>query len=311
MIEVRNLVKQYDKLTALYGISFTLNDGAALGILGQSGSGKSTLLNILCGCLSPTSGSIILNGIDMRRHPKECKRLIGYMPEKPPLYSEMTVSEYLKFSCSLKRIGKADIADEMKRVKHAVNLEAEDSLLCSDLSIADKQKLSLCQTIVGNPEILIFDDPTKGLENSKAEELLGIIKEVSKGKTVVFASRLLTECIDLCENVIIINRGRVAVNSTLAGLSAEISECTRLKLRVLAPRAVARGLFRDMAEISDIELQTADEKGAVDIVLTYPTKCDLREKLWRYTQSAGVPVLEMKQLNISLEDIYLQLSGER
>ena len=311
MIEVRNLIKQYDKLTALYGISFTLKDGAALGILGQSGSGKSTLLNILCGCLPPTSGSILINGNDMRRHPKECKRLIGYMPEKAPLYSEMTVKEYLKFSCSLKHIPKDKIKDEVERLRNIVGLKAENSLLTADLSVLDKQKLSLCQAIAANPQILIFDEPTKGLDNSKADELLGIIKDVSKGKTVVFASRQLTECINICENVIIINRGKVAVNSTLAGLSAEISECTRLKLRVLAPRVVARGLVKDMEDISDIELQTADEKGAVDIVITYPSKCDLREKLWRYSQTAGVPILEMKQLNISLEDIYLQMSGER
>ena len=311
MIKVKELAKHFDKLTALYDISFNIPKGGRLGILGMNSSGKSTLLNILGGRVSPTSGSFTVEGFDCRKDSKECRRRIGYMPENPPIYSDMTVREYLIFACELKKLKKSSIPQEMERLRKLTELTADDDIIAADLADIDKRKLSLCQALAGDPPILLLDDPLKGLEGARGEELLSVIKGVIGDKTVVFASRNLSECSEICDNEIIINRGRIAVNSSLAALSAEISDCTRIKVRVLASRSAARNVFASIREITDIELHAADEKGAMDITVTYPSSCDLREAMWRTTQQAGIPVLEMKQLNISLEDIYLQISGER
>lgn len=311
MIQVCDITKQYDKITALYGISFTLNKGDTLGILGLNGAGKSTLLNILSGGLSATSGSYHIDEYDYLKDKRECRIRTGYMPEKPPLYMDMKVGEYLSFACELKKTKKRDIQKEVLRIRQVVGFDVEDDALIIELSDFNKRKLSLCQALAGDPPVLLLDDPARELEGNCCEELLNVIKEVAKGKTVIYASRNLMECTAICDNVIIINRGRVAVNSSLAALSAEISDLTRIKIRVQASRAVARNLFTSIKEITDIELQAADEKGATDITVTYPSSCDLRAVLWKALQTAGVPALEMKQLNISLEDIYLQMSGER
>ncbi len=311
MIKVKELTKHFDKLTALYDISFNIPKGGRMGILGMNSSGKSTLLNILGGRVSPTSGSFTVEGFDCRKDGKECRRRIGYMPENPPIYSDMTVREYLIFACELKKLKRGSIPQETERLRKLTELTAEDDIIAADLADIDKRKLSLCQALAGDPPILLLDDPLKGLEGARGEELLSVIKGVIGDKTVVFASRNLAECREICDNVIMINRGRIAVNSSLAALSAEISDCTRIKVRVLASRSAARSLFASIREITDIELHAADEKGAMDITVTYPSSCDLRETMWRTTQQAGIPVLEMKQLNISLEDIYLQISGER
>ena len=310
MIEAISLTKQYDKLTALYGISFKLRRGGALGILGQAGAGKSTLMNILAGCLTPTSGSVLIDGMPLKRG-RGGGAGVGYMPENDPLYADMTVREYLDFCFSLKRIPVDDRAAEQERLFSLTAFDAEDSLLTADLDVLQRRKLSLCQALAGDPELILLDDPARPLGTAQAEELNSIIREAAADKTMIYASRSLTECTELCDSVIMINRGRVAVNSSLASLSAEISECTRLKLKVVASRAAARSLLSGIPEITDVELQPAQEKGAVDLVVTYPAQHDLRRTLWEHTQTAGVPVLEMKQLNISLEDLYLQMSGER
>ena len=310
MIEAISLTKQYDKLTALYGISFKLRRGGALGILGQAGAGKSTLMNILAGCLTPTSGSVIIDGMPLKRG-RGGGAGVGYMPGNDPLYADMTVREYLDFCFSLKRIPVDDRAAEQERLFSLTAFDAEDSLLTADLDVLQRRKLSLCQALAGDPELILLDDPARPLGTAQAEELNSIIREAAADKTMIYASRSLTECTELCDSVIMINRGRVAVNSSLASLSAEISECTRLKLKVVASRAAARSLLSGIPEITDVELQPAQEKGAVDLVVTYPAQHDLRRTLWEHTQTAGVPVLEMKQLNISLEDLYLQMSGER
>ena len=310
MIEAISLTKQYDKLTALYGISFKLRRGGALGILGQAGAGKSTLMNILAGCLTPTSGSVLIDGMPLKRG-RGGGAGVGYMPGNDPLYADMTVREYLDFCFSLKRIPVDDRAAEQERLFSLTAFDAEDSLLTADLDVLQRRKLSLCQALAGDPELILLDDPARPLGTAQAEELNSIIREAAADKTMIYASRSLTECTELCDSVIMINRGRVAVNSSLASLSAEISECTRLKLKVVASRAAARSLLSGIPEITDVELQPAQEKGAVDLVVTYPAQHDLRRTLWEHTQTAGVPVLEMKQLNISLEDLYLQMSGER
>lgn len=310
MIEAISLTKQYDKLTALYGISFKLRRGGALGILGQAGAGKSTLMNILAGCLTPTSGSVIIDGMPLKRG-RGGGAGVGYMPENDPLYADMTVREYLDFCFSLKRIPVDDRAAEQERLFSLTAFDAEDSLLTADLDVLQRRKLSLCQALAGDPELILLDDPARPLGTAQAEELNSIIREAAADKTMIYASRSLTECTELCDSVIMINRGRVAVNSSLASLSAEISECTRLKLKVVASRAAARSLLSGIPEITDVELQPAQEKGAVDLIVTYPAQLDLRRTLWEHTRTTGVPVLEMKQLNISLEDLYLQMSGER
>ena len=197
------------------------------------------------------------------------------------------------------------------RLKEAAALNVSNDVIISSLNRLCRQKLSLCQALAGEPEILLFDEPTKKLDASEAYELITLIKASIKGRTVVYATKDLPECVDMCENVMILNRGRIAVNSTLARLSAEVSEMKRIKLRALCPRSRATLLFKDIPDIKDCEILTADEKGALDVVLTYPADKDLRKLLWQKSQESNIPVLEMKQLNISLEDIYLQISAER
>lgn len=311
MISVEELTKEYDKLTALYAVTFGLKKGSALGVLGQAGSGKSTLLNIICGVTAPTSGSVKICGKDISKSPVECKKKTGYMPEEPPVYPDMTVGEYLDFVCRIKKVDKIRRISEIMRLKEAAALNVSNDVIISSLNRLCRQKLSLCQALAGEPEILLFDEPTKKLDASEAYELITLIKASIKGRTVVYATKDLPECVDMCENVMILNRGRIAVNSTLARLSAEVSEMKRIKLRALCQRSRATLLFKDIPDIKDCEILTADEKGALDVVLTYPADKDLRKLLWQKSQESNIPVLEMKQLNISLEDIYLQISAER
>ena len=242
----------------------------------------------------------------MVRH-AAARRLIGYLPEKTPLYPDMTAREYLRFVCELKRVPRERCVQEVERVCAFMQLKEMDKLI-GFLPEAARRRLGLAQMLVGDPPVLIFDEPTFGLDPRATAELRASIKEMSRGHTVVLASRLLHEVTELCEAVVVINRGRLAVNTPIVRLSAYAGDKVRIRVRLQAAPEQARRLLTGLAAAPEVESLPASEEGAVDFIVE--SEEDVRGALWDAACAQGIRMLEMKRINVSLEDVFLQLTGD-
>lgn len=309
MLNVTNISKRYGKINALDGITFRVPKGKVCGILGAPGSGKTTLMNVITGCISATSGTVEIDGIDIRKHPREAKRYLGYMPANPPVYSDMTVGEYLDFVLSLKRYPKKDRAGEKERVLKLGGFD--ERRLISSLLALDRKKLSLLQACLGSPKLIVLDEPASLLTPDQAREIRALIKEVAKEHTVILASKHLREATELCEDIIILNhKGNIVINSPIDKLSKDTSGLKRLRISLMADRSRAKVLFGNVAEIIDYDAVPEIEHGVSEFVVTYPaTGQDIRPVLFKAAAELDMPIVEMRPINISIEDIFMQLSG--
>ena len=215
MIEINNLVKRYGDIKAVNGISFTVNDGEVLGFLGPNGAGKSTTMNIITGYLSSTSGTVKVNGHDILEEPEEAKKCIGYLPEMPPLYFDMTVLEYLNFICDLKKVPKKERKEQLASILSMVKIVDMADRLIGNLSKGYKQRVGIAQALVGNPDILILDEPTVGLDPNQILEIRKLIRKLAQKHTVILSSHILSEVQAVCDRVVIINKGKVAAIDTI------------------------------------------------------------------------------------------------
>ena len=232
MIELRHVTKRYGAVEALHDVSFRAPEGQIVGLLGQNGAGKSTTLNILTGYLPPTSGQVLVDGMDLLQNARECKRLIGYLPEKPPLYDEMTVRSYLRFVCELKEVQKSAIAAHVEDIIRTCGLSEVAHRLIGHLSKGYRQRVGVAQSLCGNPKVLVLDEPTVGLDPRQVVEIRALIAELGKTHTVIFSSHLLSEIQQLCQRVLILNRGHLEYEADMQEL-AETGErrCRRGRLR--------------------------------------------------------------------------------
>ena len=307
MIEVKNLTKQYGSKKAVDNISFTVQDGRILGFLGPNGAGKSTTMNILTGYISSTSGDILINGTNILDEPMKAKKEIGYLPEIPPLYLDMTVKEYLDFVYDLKKCAlprKAHLADVCCLVK----INDVYNRMIRNLSKGYKQRVGLAQALIGNPPILILDEPTVGLDPKQIIEIRTLIKKLGKKHTVILSSHILTEIQAVCDDVIIINKGVIAANDTTENLTKNISADSRLIARIDGSREEILKVIKAIPGVISVVADMEREPGIYDYEIEVKEKTDIRRELFKRIVARNWVMLGLKSTEMSLEDIFLKIT---
>jgi len=311
MIEIQNISKKYGDKYAVKDATFTIKKGEILGFLGRNGAGKSTTMNIVTGYISATSGSVTVNGHDILQDPREAKRCIGYLPELPPLYMDMTVDEYLRFVCSIKDVKKSYIKSHLDDITELVRITDVRGRLIKNLSKGYKQRVGIAQALVGNPEVVILDEPTVGLDPRQIIEIRKLIKELGEDHTVVLSSHILHEVADVCERVVIINQGSIVAQDTLDNLTKNISETSRFRLRVAGPERDVQKLIRDVPGTRTVDEMGVKEPDTFDFLVEADRNTDIRRPLFNALAKNGYPILMLRPMDIELEDIFLQLTNER
>ena len=307
MIEVKNLTKRYGKHLAVDNLSFTVEKGQVYGFLGPNGAGKSTTMNIMTGYLGATSGEILINGHDILREPQEAKKCIGYLPEQPPLYMEMTVWEYLNFAAELKKIPKDEVKKQIEKVVKLTRLEEVQDRLLHNLSKGYKQRVGLAQAILGFPEIIILDEPTVGLDPKQIIEIRELIRTLAKNHTVILSSHILAEVREVCDYVMIIAKGKLVASDTPENLENLMSGTGHVELEAKTSMEKARAILKEIPQISKAEYQE-ETKESVTVRIESEGQSDIREQLFFAFAKEGIPLLTLKLNKSTLEDIFLELT---
>lgn len=307
MIEVNNLVKKYGNHLAVDHLSFKVEKGQIYGFLGPNGAGKSTTMNIMTGYIASTEGEVLINGHDILEEPEEAKKSIGYLPEVPPLYMEMTVLEYLKFAAELKKIPKQERENQISDVMEMVGITEMKQRLIKNLSKGYKQRVGLAQAILGYPEIIILDEPTVGLDPKQIIEIRELIKKLSENHTIILSSHILSEVSAVCDYILIINHGKLVASDTTENLSKMTFGSRTLELAVKGSKEKIEKLLDGLEEIQEIEWKSSKED-EVSLAIKTEEKIDLREQLFYLMAENKMPILEMKSTKVSLEDVFLELT---
>ncbi|MEE3472472.1 MAG: ABC transporter ATP-binding protein [Butyrivibrio hungatei] len=309
MIEINNLVKRYGDKKAVKGISFTVNDGEVLGFLGPNGAGKTTTMNIITGYLSSTSGTVKVNGHDILEEPELAKKEIGYLPENPPLYNDMTVKEYLSFICDLKGVEKARRKNMLDNIVSMVKISDVYDRLIGNLSKGYKQRVGIAQALVGNPSILILDEPTVGLDPNQIIEIRRLIKALSKNHSIVISSHILSEIQEIADRVVIINRGKIAAVDTISDLSKRLSGQSKILLTFRGPVTDAVTKIRTVKGVSSAVSRVANKFSQIEITISANDTSETRIAIFNLMVREGWPILELRSLDPSLEEIFLNITS--
>lgn len=307
MIEVKNLTKHYGDKKAVNNISFTVEDGEILGFLGPNGAGKSTTMNMLTGYISSTSGSALINGVDILDDPIKAKANIGYLPEIPPLYVDMTVKAYLNFIFDLKKC-KLPRKSHLKDVCDLCRITDVSDRIIKHLSKGYKQRVGLAQALVGNPPVLILDEPTVGLDPKQIIEIRNLIKKLGKNHTVILSSHILSEVQAVCDRVIIINKGQVAADDTEANLSKKVSNDHRLILRIEGDRNAIVAELKKISGMKYVRAEMEREEGVYEYEVEAREGIDVRRDINKICTANGWPILMMQSAELTLEDIFLKIT---
>ena len=308
MIEVRNLTKRYGSNVALDDISFSVEEGTVLGFLGPNGAGKSTTMNIITGYLSASDGSVTVDGLDTLEHPNEVKRKIGYLPEQPPLYQDMTVKEYLNFMYELKKVTlpKKKHLDEICSL---VKIENVYGRLIANLSKGYRQRVGIAQALLGNPPALILDEPTVGLDPKQIIEIRNLVQNLGRSHTVILSSHILPEVQAVCERVVVINNGRLVADGTPDNLSQEMTGNHKLIVRMAGREQEIRSGLLGLSRVKEVASLGSKEPGACDFSVEAEPGVDLRRDLFALASRGGWPILALKNNDLTLEDVFLRLTG--
>lgn len=309
MIEVKNVTKRYGAVKALDDISFTADSGEVLGLLGPNGAGKSTTMNIMTGYLSANEGAMLIDGIDILEHPKEAKAKIGYLPEIPPLYPDMTVRRYLEFIFELKkvRLPKKEHIDEAMQV---VKISDVGNRVIRNLSKGYRQRVGLAQSLIGNPSVLILDEPTVGLDPRQIVEIRDVIRELGKKRTIILSTHILPEVEQVCERVLVIKDGRIIADDTPAGLQKGVATGTSLALRCAGARNPVGSVVRGVSGVKKVSYLPDREEGACDLLVETDGLVDVRKPLFNALAQAGFPILQLRPQDLTLEEIFMSLTEE-
>lgn len=305
MIIVDQVSKKFGPITALDNISLTVTRGQVLGLLGQNGAGKSTLLNILSGYLPVTSGRVFINSADMMINPMKGKSSIGYLPETPPLYPEMTVKEYLRFCCNLKGVHKSDQAEHIDEIFELTGLKDMRNRLIANLSKGYRQRTGLAQALCGSPELLLLDEPTSGFDPSQVVEFRKTISSLSKRHTIVFSSHILSEVQSICQRVIILHQGRLVLDHSMEDGS---SKDRRFHLKVAMEKEKLLPAIRSLPSVTRIKALTDQTEYCEMNVFTKPEGAFERE-LFSLLSGLQAPILELSLLKDSLEDVFMRITA--
>lgn len=307
MIEVKNLTKYYGDHLAVDNISFTVEDGEILGFLGPNGAGKSTTMNMLTGYISSSSGQALINGIDILEDPIRAKACIGYLPELPPLYQNMTVIGYLKFVYDLKKC-KLPRKAHLTEICNLCQITDVKDRIIRHLSKGYRQRVGMAQALIGNPPILILDEPTVGLDPKQIIEIRNLVKRLGKRHTLILSSHILSEIQAVCDRVIIINKGRVAADDTLENLTRRAQETNRLIVRLDGDRAEVLAALRKLPEVTRITAEMERENGCYDYEMELIKGTDIRSKINTLCKEQGWNIYKMGEDEMTLEDIFMQIT---
>ena len=306
MIEVSHLVKKFGKHVAVNDISFSAKEGEILGFLGPNGAGKSTTMNMITGYLSSTSGTVKIGGEDILENPIAAKKNIGYLPEIPPLYLDMTVREYLVFVAKLKGIKKAELTAHIDSVLKKIELTHVQSRLIKNLSKGYKQRVGLASALVGTPKLLILDEPTVGLDPKQIIEMRALIKELSKEHTIILSSHILSEISAICDKIMIINHGTMVAMDSPANLEHLFSHSIRTVLRVRQSDEAFINKIKEISGVTSVHTLETVEENTVELAIEAEQSTDIRESLFKLCYETDHALLMMQSEHISLEDIFLK-----
>ena len=310
MIEVDHLTKSYGKNVAVNDISFDVGKGEILGFLGPNGAGKTTTMRILTGYLPATSGSARVAGFDVFEQSMEVRRRIGYLPENPPLYPDMVVQAYLEFVARIKGVSSADIAKRVDRAMEMATLKDRRTELIKRLSRGFKQRVGIAQAIVHNPDVVILDEPTVGLDPKQIIEVRKLIKGLAGEHTIILSTHILPEASQTCDRVVIINRGRIAAVDTPENLTTQLKGSERVQMEVRGEEEALREAIEEVEGVTKVDLQAIDNSDHLKAILESEPGTDLRGKLAAAVIGKGLELFELKAVSLSLEDIFLQLTTE-
>lgn len=309
MIEINHLVKKYGDHTAVDDLNLKIESGKIYGFLGPNGAGKSTTMNIITGYLGATSGEVKINGFDIFAQPEEAKKCIGYLPELPPVYMDMTVQEYMDFAAELKKIEKAKRKQYVKEAMDLTKITDMKSRLIRNLSKGYRQRVGLAQAVLGYPEVLILDEPTVGLDPKQIIEIRELIRDLGKKHTIILSSHILSEISAVCDHVFIISKGKLVASDTTENLTNLMSGGQEIELTLRSDEVQAGQALGQIPDIAKSEITSGTEEGTTQVKLSATKQADIREAVFFACADAKLPILEMKTGGKSLEDIFLELTS--
>ncbi|MEY8522578.1 ABC transporter ATP-binding protein [Lachnospiraceae bacterium 38-10] len=307
-MEVKNLTKRYGKHTAVDGLSFSVESGQIYGFLGPNGAGKSTTMNIMTGYLASSGGEVLINGHDMMREPAEAKKCIGYLPEVPPVYPDMTVREYLQFAAELKGILKKERKQQIAEVMELTKVTEVSERLIKNLSKGYRQRVGLAQAILGEPDVIILDEPMVGLDPRQIIEMRDLIRDLGKKHTVILSSHILSEVSAVCDHIMIISDGRLVASDSPEGLQRLIQGSSSLEAVVKATMQQIREVIDTIEAVVGMEEKPSHMPDCVTVSIRTKDNADIREELSMKLYERKLPIMGMSLQEHSLEDIFLELT---
>lgn len=310
MIEVENLTKKYGDHIAVDHLSFRIDRGMIYGFLGPNGAGKSTTMNMMTGYIAATEGTVKINGYDILKEPELAKKSIGYLPEIPPVYLDMTVWEYLKFVAELKKVPKAERKNQIEEIMRQTRVDDVKDRLIKNLSKGYKQRVGLAQAMIGYPEVIILDEPTVGLDPKQIIEIRELIKELAEKHTVILSSHILSEVSAVCDHIMIISKGKLVASDTPEGLMSMMKGEKQLTLCVKGEESKLDSILKEYSQIKEYHFQAAKDEGCVSVTLNTESDDDIREELFYRLASEKLPIMELSLAEKTLEDVFLELTGE-
>ena len=307
MIEVKNVTKKYGKAVAVEDISFTINDGEIVGLLGPNGAGKSTTMNILTGYIEQTSGEVTIEGYNTLKKPKKAKKQIGYMAEGVPLYTDLTVKEFVTYMAELKQVNRKERKEKVQKIIEQTGLKEVENKLTKNLSRGYKQRVSMAGALVGEPKILILDEPTVGLDPKQITEIRSLIKELGKTHTVILSSHILSEVSQICNKIIIINKGKIVAIDTPENLENRVSQNNCIYVTVEDTENKIETMKDKIKEIKNIELVQENEDKTKQYLIEADKGIDLRKKIFAEFAKENITIFEMKKADTTLEEAFMKL----
>lgn len=311
MIEVKNVTKKYGNFVAVDDISFEVKDNEVVGFLGANGAGKSTTMNMITGYIEPSQGRIIINGYDISKTPTKAKKQIGYMPENVPLYHDLTVKEFVSYMADLKNINKKEKKLEVKSILEETGLTDVQNKLIKNISRGYKQRVSLAGALIGNPDVLILDEPTVGLDPKQVIEIRELIKSLGKHHTVILSSHILSEVSQICERVIIINKGKIIAVDTPTNLEKKTKNDNSLLITVEDKNSKMKTINKKIKEITSIKLVKDNKDGTLQYLISSDKKSDIRKEIFNKFPKEGITIFELKKTENTLEDAFLKIIDDK
>ena len=311
MIQVENITKKYGNFVAVNNINFEIEEGEIVGFLGPNGAGKSTTMNMITGFIEPTSGKIVVDGYDISKKPKKAKKQIGYMPEGVPLYSDLTVREFITYMAEIKKVDKKEKKQMVQKVLEETGLLDVQNKLNKNLSRGYKQRVSMAGALVGNPKVIILDEPTVGLDPKQVTEIRALIKKLGENHTVILSSHILSEVSQICNRVIIINKGQIVAIDTPENLEKKVVKDNSVYVTVEDPENKMENIKEKLENVKEVKLIEEYEDKTKKYIITANEDIDLRKNIFEVLAKEQITIFEMKKADATLEDAFMELIKDK